>query len=376
MARKAGQIVARGARTWLVRVYIGRVPETQKRLYHGKTIHGTRFDAQEFLNHALVERDRHRSIMPTKIVVRGYCERWLETAVKPRVRSKTRTDYKGLLSRHVFPLIGDRLLAKLQPLDVQSVCCSMHSQSLSARTIRYTHAVLHSALAQAVKWRLIIDNPASKVELPAGRRQELKVFTPEQAQVFVKACADEPFGTLLTLAVTTGLRPSEYLALQWKDIDWAIGTVRIQRTLERLPGGAWQSADTKRPGSRRVVKLQATVLRQLERHREEASRTCPCDPGSLVFVNSQGLPISRRSLVQHQFKPLLRRLGLPDIRLYDLRHTAATLALVAGVPPKVVSEQLGHTRAAFTLDVYAHVLPQMQDAAAAKVEALLFGTVA
>jgi len=376
VARKAGQIIARGDRTWLVRVYIGRVPETQRRSYLNKTIHGIRRDAQEFLNRALVERDRRRSIIPTNVTVREYCGRWLETAAKPRVRSKTLVDYKGLLSRHVFPCIGDRLLTKLQPLDVQSICSAMHGQGLSARTIRYAHSVLHSALEQAVKWRLIVDNPASNVDLPATRRQEVKVFTLEQAQAFVKACANEPFGTLLTLAITTGLRPSEYLALQWKDIDWASGTVRIQRTIERLPGGAWQSADTKRPASRRVVKLQATVLQQLERHRELAASTGDSNPDSLVFVNSRGFPISRRSLAQHHFKPLLRRLGLPDIRLYNLRHTAATLGLVAGVPPKVVSEQLGHASAAFTLDVYSHVLPQMQDAAAAKVEALLFGTAA
>jgi integrase len=125
------------------------------------------------------------------------------------------------------------------------------------------------------------------------------------------------------------------------------------------------------------VKLQASVLKLLEDYRDfQASERDPengdVEAADLIFVNSSGNPLNERNLVQRNFQVILERAKLPRIRLYDLRHTAATLALGAGVPAKVVSEQLGHASVAFTLDTYSHVLPHMQEAAAAQVEALLF----
>ena len=370
MPRRAGQIIARGERTWLVRVFQGRDAVTRKRRYLNKTVHGLRRDAQEVLNRALAERDLCRGLQPTDLTVADYCTHWIETAAKPKVRPKTYADYAGLLARHVVPVIGRLPLGRLKPLDIQSVYTAMHLRGLSSRTMIYAHAVLHSALKQAVKWRLLPDNPAANVDLPRRRRRQMSVLTLDQARIFAKACEGESYGTLFLLALTSGLRPSEYLALEWKDIDWTTGSVRITKTLERLRGGAWRFADTKRAGSRRVVKLQDSVLKRLDQDRWQLSEPKATD---LLFTDDDGQPLHRRSLIRRHFKPLLRRLDLPDIRLYDLRHAAATLALTAGVPTKVVSEQLGHASAAFTLDVYSHVLPHMQDAAAAKVETLLFG---
>jgi integrase len=136
----------------------------------------------------------------------------------------------------------------------------------------------------------------------------------------------------------------------------------------------------KRAGSRRLIRLQNWVLARLKRLREFQAAHPVVDPEEwpeavdLIFVTEFGRPVNVNSLVYKHFNPILKRAGLPNIRLYDLRHTAATLALTVGVSPKVVSEQLGHTSAAFTLDVYSHVLPHMQDDAAAKVEAALAGS--
>jgi integrase len=171
--------------------------------------------------------------------------------------------------------------------------------------------------------------------------------------------------------MTTGMRPSEYLALTWADVDLGRGTVSVSRTLEWRKGG-WQFADTKRSRSRRVIRLQAWVIALLEKHRQSVDGRNDNNPTrNLVFVAKRGGPIRESKFVRRYFKPLLRKAGLPNIRLYDLRHLAATLALAAGVSPKVISEQLGHSSVAFTLDVYSHVLPHMQDAAAEKVQALL-----
>ena len=169
------------------------------------------------------------------------------------------------------------------------------------------------------------------------------------------------------------MRPSEYLALCWRDIDWDRGTISVVRTLHKNEG-QWTFSDTKRVRSRRVVKLQMWVLdllRKLKGRSEEAGAPRDSVFADLIFTTTRREPINEEYLVKKHFKPLLREAGLPNIRLYDLRHTSATLALTVGVAPKVVSEQLGHASAAFTLDTYSHVLPHMQDEAASKMEAAL-----
>lgn len=147
----------------------------------------------------------------------------------------------------------------------------------------------------------------------------------------------------------------------------------VVRSIHRQEG-QWIFTDTKRVRSRRLVKLQAWVLELLRRMKDKtevAGETCDTTFADLIFTTARGEPIREEYLVKKHFKPLLRETGLPNIRLYDLRHTSATLALTVGVAPKVVSEQLGHASAAFTLDTYSHVLPHMQDEAAAKMEATL-----
>jgi integrase len=214
------------------------------------------------------------------------------------------------------------------------------------------------------------------VDLPRQARGEIQVLTPPQARDFLEASKHDRYYVLFALALTTGMRPSEYLALKWPDIDCRKGTVSVTRTLEPIKGGGWQFADTKRARSRRVIKLQDWVIELLKEHRctapeEAAGSGVPAEAVDLIFTNTNGNALNERNLVLRNFQSILERAKLPRIRLYDLRHTAATLALAAGVPAKVVSEQLGHASVAFTLDTYSHVLPHMQDAAAAQVEALL-----
>ena len=195
--------------------------------------------------------------------------------------------------------------------------------------------------------------------------------------MFLKAALATPHGPALAVAVATGMRPSEYSGLKWPDIDWARQTVHVVRSLRRL-NGKWCFADTKRWRSRRPIKLQSWIVDIL--HALYVARTTASTSNNpfpecidLIFKTVSGEPMNADRLAKH-FRAILELTGLPRIRLYDLRHTAATLALAAGVSPKVVSEQLGHASTAFTLDTYAHVLPHMQDEAAKKVEAMPFGT--
>src|SRR5580700_3250056 len=374
MAGKAGQIIPRGERTWLVRVFMGRDSESGKRKYVNKTIHGTLRDAQSYLSRSQRDRDLGVFFEPSRMSLDGYLDKWLETAAKPKLRAKTHRDYEALLRRYVRPALGSRPASKIEPLEIQGLYADMQERGLSARTVRFTHAVLRSALQQAVKWKLIPQNPALSVDLPKQAKGEIQVLNPQQARDFLKEAAQDPYHVLFAVALTTGMRPSEYLALKWPDVSFSKGTVSIARTLEPIKGGGWRFGDTKRARSRRLVKLQASVLKLLADYRDTQARERDPSDGDvaasdLIFVNSSGNPLNERNLVQRNFQVILERAKLPRIRLYTLRHTAATLALGAGVPAKVVSEQLGHASVAFTLDTYSHVLPHMQEAAAAQVEA-------
>jgi integrase len=369
MARKTGQIIRRGPNTWLVRIYVGRNPETGKRQYIGKTIQGGLRAAQAHLNRMLGERDLGRNIRSSRQTLDQYLDHWLEISAQPRLRAKSFRDYSGLLARYVRPRLGASPLGELTSAEIQTLYSELLNRPLSARTIRYTHAVLFSALRQAVRWKLLLSNPAEDVDLPRQSRRRFTIFDVEQAKQFIAAIAGHKYEVLFALAMTTGMRPSEYLALTWSDFDLERGTVSISKTLEWRKGG-WRFEDTKRERSRRMVKLQNWVVALLRKF-EEAARAAEAGPCDLVFTADRGGPIHEAKFVGRYFKPLLRSAGLPDIRLYDLRHTAATLGLAAGVSPKIVSEQLGHASVAFTLEVYSHVLPHMQDTAAMKVEALL-----
>ena len=359
-----GQIIARSSNTWLLRIYQGREPATGKRRYLNKTVQGERSAAEAELARLLSQippRPRASSSLDQ------YLDWWLYAAVDGRLRAKTARDYRTLLARYVRPELGKIKLGRLRPLDLQSLIVSLTSRALSPRTVRYTHAVLRSALDQARRWKLMTENPASDMPLPRADKREFRVWTPEEAQRFTSLCREDPAGLVFLVALTTGLRPSEYLALRTDDFDRPRSTLTITRTLERARG-KWNFAETKRPHSRRTVSVPPEVARLIANHIDAGE----LGAARLLFESSTRGPIHERNLVQRSFKPLIERAGLPDIRLYDLRHTFATLALREGVPARLVSEQLGHASVAFTLEVYGHVLGETRSAAAERLSQLLF----
>ena len=366
--------MGRGRRRWLVRVFLGRDRETRRRRYLSRTVHGPVRHAQTYLNKVLRERDLGRRIEGVTITLNEFLDRWLETAAKPKLRDKSYQSYESLLRRYIRPVLGERILSAVTPLDVQDAYQKMTDRGLSSRTVRYTHSVLRSAIRQAIRWRFLLQDPTDGAQLPRLGRREMSVLTAEQSRIFLSAALKTHCGPVFAVALTTGMRPSEYLALKWQDIDWDRGTVSVVRTLERSAGG-WRFAETKRARSRRIIKLQEWVLeilKELQARTTQPTGSSGADAVELVFTTPPGRPIHSDKLAK-TFKAILGHNGLPMIRLYDLRHTAATLALSARVPPKVVAEQLGHASAAFTLDVYSHLLPHMQEEAAIKVEQILAG---
>jgi integrase len=200
----------------------------------------------------------------------------------------------------------------------------------------------------------------------------MEALSVDECRRFLSGAKESEWYALFALALTTGMRPSEYLALKWSDIDWQRGAASVSRTIQVL-GSAWAFDDTKRKRSRRVVKLQSFVLAALHALREKQGAETEGNSSlanDLVFVTGTGMPLRQR-VVKREFRKLLTKAGIRSVRLYDLRHTAATLGIATGVSVKVISDQLGHASISFTLERYSHVLPSIQDEAAAKVERLL-----
>ncbi|MBA3711300.1 MAG: site-specific integrase [Pyrinomonadaceae bacterium] len=225
---------------------------------------------------------------------------------------------------------------------------------------------------------MLARNPCEAVELPRMERREMQAFSPEDAGRFLKAAQEDEQGIVFAFALATGIRPEEYLALKWCDVDLEAGMAVVQRALVWRKGGGWYFGEPKTSRSRRTVSLPASLVQALitlRRKQSEARLKAGAlyQNNDLVFATSEGTPHNLRNLTQRNFHPMLRRANLPlTFRVYELRQSCTTLLLAAGENPNVVSERLGHVLIVLTLDTYSHVLPSMQQAATAKLEAILF----
>ena len=248
---------------------------------------------------------------------------------------------------------------------MQNIYSEMEVAGYSPRTRRFVHTVLREAIEQAVEWGLVGRNVVDKAIPPKEVRQEMKTFDATQAASFLKAAMANRLYALYVVAITTGMRQGELIALQWSDVDLESATIQVRRTITY--GKKLKEPKTKK-GNRRID-LPAIAVNALKDHRKHtvADRLA----GSpLVFSNTKGGLLSRHNLTR-SYKAILRKAGIPKIRFHDLRHTMITLMLAEGENPRLISELAGHATVGFTLDRYAHVLPGMGKQAAAKMQRLL-----
>lgn len=365
----AGQIIKRGERNYIVRIFLGR-DTNGKRDYLNQTVKGTKKDAQALLNKLLREKDMGTLLEPSRESLNDYLDRWLEAAAKPRLRASSYSDYERLLKYYIRPELGATPLQKLTALNIQAVYAGMSARNLSPRTVQYTHRILRNALEQAVKWRLLTYNPAQHIELPKQERRKMHFMTDEESRRFLTAARTSLHYAFFTLMLSTGLRPSEALALRWQDVDLNRHAVRITRTVRRH-GGVWLFDEPKTKKSRRVVDYPVSLNEVLREHRAKQAELI--GESELVFPSLEGTPLHEKNMLTRYYRPLLKAVRLPEkMRLYDLRHTHASLLLLAGVHPKVVSERLGHSSVVITLDTYSHIVPSLQREGAAKLSSMRF----
>jgi integrase len=309
---------------------------------------------------------------PSKLTVAKFLERWLEDSARPTIRATTHANYKGVIEKHITPRIGGIGLIKLVPAHVQSLYAEMERNGASAYTRLLAHAVLRRALKQAVKWGIVVRNVCDAVEPPRIARVDIHPLTTEQVGTLFEAAANDRLEALYVLAVGAGMRLGELFGLQWTDVDLKAGAVTVQHTLSEL-NGTLTLAEPKTAKSRRRIELPDIAVAALLSHRRRMLADGHAS-SPWVFCNQHGTPLRRSHFHRQEFKPLLKKAELPDIRFHDLRHTSATLLLSQGVHPKVVQERLGHSQISVTMDTYSHVMPGMGREAAGKLNAVMSAT--
>jgi integrase len=410
--RRRGEITSKAPGSYLVRVYLGTDPLTGRKARLSQTVRGSKTDAQRVLTDLLSKQDRGAALPRSRLTLGEWLaefERTWSTDLAPQ----TRENAVQALRCYLPPALLATRLPALRAAHFQELYNTMAARGLAPATISFLHRTLKARLSKAVKLGHLAGNPLSAATPPAVRRREYRVFTPEEARVFLEEAAQDDYAGLWILLLATGLRPAEALGLRWSDLDGP--RLAVRRALVRTAGGRCDLEETKTRKARTIT-LPASALRALQRHRARQGEhrlrlgSEYRDQG-LMFAGIFGQPLRWENVVRRHFTPVLvhtaRRLqgrrvltfpatglrratrrswrarwdrlaalalqatGLDRMRPYDLRHTAATLLMAAGEHPKVVSELLGHAKITLTLDTYSHVVPALMDNAARRMDALL-----
>lgn len=349
----------------------------------------TRKAAQAELTRILGALEQRQYVTPKRQALGTFLtETWLP-AIEHTIKPGTFESYRRNVRLHVAGRpIGRRQLQQVEPSDLNALYalllagCEDHA-ALSARTVRYIATILHRAFRDAVRWQALVRNPADSADPPKPTsRPEMKTWTGAQLSTFLNHVAGDRLSGVWWLLATTGMRRGEALGLRWADVDLDAGVARIIRTLittdvqhKGSPGMAWGTPKTAK--GRRSVSLDPTLVAALRTHRaRQLQERMILGAGyvdeDLVVAEADGQPMHPKRL-SYYFERESKRAGLAPIRLHDLRHTHATLALKAGVHPRIVQERLGHANVSITLDTYSHVDLDMQAAAALRVSALITG---
>lgn len=372
-ASGSGSIRQRSDGTWEARFSVGRDPGTGKHIR--KSVYGkTQAEVRRKMNAAICEVDTGTYIEPARITVAEWLDVWVETYTG-NLKDRTRAMYRGYISTRIKPNIGAVKLSALEAPAIQRMYNALQSgeRSLSAKTIKNIHGVLHKALKQAVEIGYIRVNPSESCKLPRTEKQEINPFTADQIKAFMQVAHGHPFECLYLTALFTGMRQGELLGLSWRQIDFEAGTILVDQQMQ-IVNREYKLVTTKSSKPRRITPA-GFVMRQLHRQkvRQAGWRLAAgsvWENSGLVFTNELGHHLARET-VYSNFKKLAAGIGRPDARFHDLRHTYAVSSLRAGDDLKTLQDNLGHYTASFTLDVYGHVVEEMKKASAARMDALI-----
>ena len=348
--------------SWSIQVFLGVDPETKKRRYYNESVRGSRLEAEQRLTELLHEMDAGSLVRAPDLTFGEYLKEWYQGYLRARVRVRTAQGYRENMDRYVIPSLGGVPLDRLAPRHIEGVESlllregGVQGKGLSPSTVLHVHRVMSCALGHAVEMGLLSRNPAERVKAPRAARYEARSLTWEEVRVLMEHIGDPKRRMVVLLALQTGLRRSELLGLQWRDVDLAASTIAIRRALIQLRTGETQLTVPK-SGRARVVALFSGTVEAL---REYGAGIAPVlGAEDFVFRRPDGSPV-RPDSVSQWFKREAVGAGFGDLRFHDLRHTHASLMLREGVNLKIMTERLGHSGVAITGDLYSHVQPTVQ----------------
>lgn len=372
-----GHIIKRYKGSYTVVLNLGIDPATGKRKQQWISVKGTKKEAEKRLAELLHQIDTGTFMKPGKTTVAEFLDRWLDD-YRRRLSPRGYERYYGIIKKHILPGFGNLALTQLKPEHLQKHYTHCQNIGLSARTVRYHHAVLHVALKTAVKWGLLARNPADAVEPPRAHHNEMQTWGEYEINRFIETAQNSHYYALFYTALFTGMRRSELLGLRWSDIDFILSQVSVERGLHHLKTGNYIFTETKSATSRRTIALSPSAILVLRDHYTKRKLECmelgiKFTDDDLVFCTVEGKPI-RPNTVTRAWTTLAIKAGLKVIRLHDARHTHASIMLKQGIHPKVVQERLGHSSIQMTLDTYSHVAPGIQAAAANRFDEVINNT--
>jgi len=366
-----GYIRSTGRNCWQITIDLGEPVEGRRRR-HFEKVHGLKADAQARLNELLIDFDK--AIMPSKggIKVAKHLRDWLEGYVKTNCSTRTLDGYTSIVERHLIPGLGHMLLKQLRPDAIQKYY-GLACEKLSRRTVHHQHRVLSQSLKYAVRQGYLGRNPCDMVDAPSPKGKKMRTLTPEEVEILLQAAAPSHYYPVIYTALNSGMRQAELLGLRWRDVDLSMLSISVNQVLyKRL--GVVEYKTPKTDHSRRRVAMTpklALYLRAYLETRQDLYQSVGqrISADDLVFT-IDGKPIDP-NVLSHNFTRMARRAGLEGVRFHDLRHTFASLMLLRGAKPKVISEALGHASVAFTMDTYSHIISGMQEEAMALLDGVM-----
>lgn len=381
-----GHVRERGAGNWYV-VLDTRDPQTGTRKRKWVSLPGITGKRQAQIECARLIAEAQNgglSLEPAKTTLSDYLERWLDY-VKPNISPRSHERYTEIVRNNVGPRLGSVKLARLKPEHVAAAYADALARGrrdgqggLSPRTVHHMHRILKQALARAVRWQILPRNPCDAVDPPKVERQELATYDIGATAKAIEAFRGTRMFVPTVLSLLCGLRRGEVAALRWRNVNLHAGVLAVVESAEQTKAGIRYKEP--KSGKTRQVSLSQTMIDELKSWRAaqaEEFAVLGLLPAGDTFMVTQadGRPLQPRSIT-HEWVRLSAVKGLPRIRFHDLRHAHATHLLSAGVHPKVASERLGHSRVGITLDLYSHVMPGMQEEAAARVDDALRAAIA
>ena len=373
-SRRQGTVNQRYKGSWELKWY-GPADQNGNQKRISETVRGTKKEAEKILRERLLSVDNGSFIDKSKETVSEFMNRWLETYAATNVTLRTAHGYEGYSRRYINPTIGKVALQSLTPSQVQKVYADMLERGLSNTTVLHLHRLLKEALGHAVKWGVIGRNVADATSPPRPEQKQMPMWDVPTIIDFLELSHGTRFGHIHEFAVLTGLRRSEICGLKWESVDLETGSLSVVATLQRIKGHGLVTGTPKTKRSRRTVDLAPETI-DLLRTIRGGQMAQQLEYGSVwlntgyVFTDFDGSPLAPDWLSK-DFCGLVRAHGLPQLTFHGLRHAFATLGLKAGISPKVVSEALGHSSVGITLDIYSHVLPNMQNELSEAVANLL-----